>query len=92
MAESTYRLAFEDGRQVAFDDEIVVMNPRSWDVHVLNAAAALTYEFLAAAPRSLSDIESLLADVLAEDQRHLAPDHAKRIVADLMDLGLVASD
>ena len=76
-------------RALRFDDETVVFNPLSWDTHILNAAAAAVFDYIADAPRSPQDIEAFLAEALASDQRDQCAEHAARLVRDLMALGLI---
>ena len=73
-----------------FEDEYVVFNPLSWEVHILNPAASAVYDLLAEAPRSASEIASLLSELLVEDERSQAAAHATRIIGELAGLGLVA--
>lgn len=86
------KLAHPDGPRFLFEDEWVVFNPLSWEVHILNAAAAAVYHLLAEAPRSPLEIESLLRELLVETERDRAAEHARRVVADLRSLGLVTDD
>jgi len=89
---TTVRLGDPAGRAFFFDDEVVVFNPLSWEVHILNPAAAAVYEFLAEAPRTLEQIEALLSELLVEAERSEARKHAERIVSDLTSLTLVGLD
>jgi PqqD family protein of HPr-rel-A system len=86
------RLTYPAGPRFLFDDELVVYNPLSWDVHVLNAAAAAVYEFLLEAPASRAEVESLLAELLVENERSAAAEHAESVIGDLKSLGLLADD
>jgi PqqD family protein of HPr-rel-A system len=79
-------------RHVDFEEEIVVFNDLSWDVHVLNPAASLVYELLLESPRSLQELGSLLGEVLPDDQKEAAAAHVQRLVSDLVSLGLVRTD
>ena len=79
-------------RHVDFGEEIVVFNDLSWDVHVLNPAASLVYELLLESPRSLQELGSLLGEALPEDQKDAAPAHVRRLVSDLVSLGLIRTD
>ena len=91
-AETNLRLTYPAGPRFSFDDEIVVFNPLSWDVHVLNAAAAAVYEFLLEGRASPAEIESLLAELLVEEERGAAGDYARRVIGDLKGFGLVSDD
>ncbi len=91
-ADPVLRLAHPDGPRFDFDGECVVFNPSSWEIHILNEAASAVYEWLAASPRSLLEIEALLADLLVADERSAAGDHARRVIQDLMSLGLLIDD
>lgn len=86
------RLTFPNGPRLFFDGEWVVFNPASWEVHILNEAASAVYEYLAQAPRSLQEIECLLQDLLVEDERRGAGEHAQRVIRELASLGLVVGD
>ena len=88
----TVRLGDSAGRAFSFDNELVVFNPLSWEVHLLNSAAAAIYEMLAEAPRTLDEIESLLAELLVEAECGAARDHAERVVSDLATLALVITE
>ena len=83
------KLAHPEGPRFLFEDEWVVFNPLSWEVHILNAAASAIYQLLADAPRRLSEIESLLRELLVEAEQEQAAEHAQRVVRDLIALGLV---
>ena len=86
------RLTYPAGPRLLFDDELVVFNPLSWDVHVLNPAAAAVYEFLLEAPANRLEIESLLSELLVENERGAAAEHAESVIGDLKSLGLLSDD
>jgi PqqD family protein of HPr-rel-A system len=86
------RPTFPSGPRFLFDDEFVVFNPSSWEVHVLNAAAAAVYERLLEAPTSAAEIESLLGELLVETERDSAGEYAQRVIDDLKALGLAVDD
>ena len=86
------RLTYPAGPRFSFDDELVVFNPLSWDVHVLNPAAAAIYEFLVEGPASRPEVESLLGELLVEGERGAAAAHAETVIGDLKSLGLLADD
>jgi PqqD family protein of HPr-rel-A system len=86
----TDRYVAADGiRALDFGDEWVVFNPLSWDAHLLNAAAASVLEWLGGAARSEQDVESYLRDVLVDAEVASAGRHARRLLDDLVHLGLV---
>ena len=86
------RLIYPAGPRFVFDDELVVFNPLSWDVHVLNPAAAAVYEFLLEASAGRAEIESLLEELLVDSERGAAAEHAQSVIGDLKSLGLLADD
>jgi PqqD family protein of HPr-rel-A system len=75
-------------RVLAFDDESVIFNPVSWDAHLLNAAAAAVLEFLDR-PRGFAEIEQLLREALLEAQQPDAAAHARHLLEQFEQLGLV---
>ena len=83
------RLAHPAGPRFLFEDEWVVFNPLSWEVHILNAAASAIYQLIADGPRRQTEIESLLRELLVEQEREQAAEHAQRVIGDLISLGLV---
>ena len=92
MADSKYRLTSPAPPCFFFDDEWVVFNPVSWQVHILNGAASEVFAYLAEAPRSLRQVESLLLELLVTSERHDAGAHAHRVIRELVSIGLVAED
>lgn len=76
-------------RLVDLDGEGVAFNPFSWETHLLNPAAALVLEMVAAAPRTEADVARMLADVLDESERPRAADHAQRVLRELIGLRLL---
>jgi PqqD family protein of HPr-rel-A system len=86
------RFAATDGiRVLNFEDESIVFNPTSWDAHLLNAAAAAVLESLADGPRSVGEIEVLLREALRETEQADATEHARRLLHEFEQLGLVHS-
>lgn len=81
--------AAEGIRVLDFGDESVVFNPLSWDAHLLNAAAAGILDLLGEGPRSASELEIILREVLLESERPQAALHAQRLLQELAQLGLV---
>jgi PqqD family protein of HPr-rel-A system len=73
---------------LAFDDESVIFNPVSWDAHLLNAAAAVVLEFLDR-PHAIGEIEQLLRAALLEEQQADASAHARQLLQQFEQLGLV---
>lgn len=86
------RLTHPNGPRFLFDDEFVVFNPLSWDVHVLNPAASAVYDFLLDGAASSAEVEILLRELLVEDEQGTAGEYARRVIDDLKALGLVADD
>jgi PqqD family protein of HPr-rel-A system len=77
-------------RMVALDDDAVVFNPFSWETHVLNPAAAIVLEFAAAGPACTeAGVSEVLAEVLDEDERPHAAEHARHVLAQLRELRLL---
>lgn len=89
--DATVRLSHPTGRYVLLDDEAVVFDPLSWEVHVLNPAASAIYEFLAEQPRAMSEVTALLAELLVDAEKDAAAVHAERTIDDLARLGLVSA-
>lgn len=86
----TVRYASASGFQALdFGDEWIVFNPLSWDAHLLNTAAAAILELLAERPHSVAEVESVLGDLLTESERGSAAEHARRLLDELAQLGLV---
>lgn len=86
--DSVRFVATEGIRVLTFDDESVIFNPLSWDAHLLNAAAAVVLEFLDR-PRAVEEIEQLLREALLEEQQADAPAHARQLLQQFEQLGLV---
>ena len=82
-------VAAPDLRVVPLDDEAVVFNPFSWETHVLNPAAALVLDIAADAPCSAADIAEVFAEVLDDDERPRAAEHAHSVLAQLLGLRLL---
>lgn len=78
-------------RVLDFGDQCAVFDPVSWDVHLLNPAAIGALELFAAEPRSIVDVEAFLVDALQDDERGRAHEHAGRVTAELVSLGLIRS-
>lgn len=84
------RFVAADGiRVLNFEDESIVFNPTSWDAHLLNAAAAAVLESLADGPRSVGDVEALLSEALSKEEQIDASEHARRLLHEFEQLGLV---
>lgn len=81
--------AVEGIRALDFGDEWIVFNPLSWDAHLLNAAAAIVLDLLGAEAQSEDEVAAYLHDVLVEDERAAASEHAHRLIGELVQLGLV---
>ena len=92
LSGARIRLAYPDERRSWFDDELVVFNPMSWEIHVLNPAASLVFEFIAEAPREPAQIVALMHDVLVDAERDCAARHAATVIEDLRNLGLLTED
>jgi len=82
-------VATPDLRVVPLDDEAVVFNPFSWETHVLNPAAALVLDIAAEGPCSAADIAEVFAEVLDDDERPRAAEHAHSVLAQLLGLRLL---
>ncbi len=78
-------------RIVFLDDEAVIFNPSSWETHLLNAASALVVESLQRQSLSVSDVEQLLAEALADAEKPFARQHAESVLSELSSLTLVAA-
>jgi PqqD family protein of HPr-rel-A system len=78
-------------RVLDFGDEFVVFNPLSWDAHLLNTAAAAVLHLVAEAPRTEADLAAFLREVLRDEERDAADQHARQLLLELAQLGLVRS-
>ncbi len=76
-------------RVVTLDDDAVVFNPFSWETHVLNAAAALVLEMAIERPCTAGEVVDLMAELLSDDARGDAAEHANRLLDDLRRLRLL---
>lgn len=76
-------------RSFDFGDEWVIMNPLSWDAHLLNAAAAIVLDLLDTDAQTEDEVAETLRDVLVETEQAEAPAHAHRLITELLQLGLV---
>ena len=81
--------AVEGIRMLDFGDEWVVFNPVSWDAHLLNPAAAIVLELAGSAAQSEQEIEACLREVLVDAEKGAAAEHARRLLDELIQLGLV---
>jgi|LNFM01.1.fsa_nt_gb PqqD family protein of HPr-rel-A system len=72
-----------------FEDGTIVFNPDSWDAHLLNSAAAAVLEMCMVGPTTKEDVEAFLADALSTEGQSCAASHAERLLAELVELGLV---
>ena len=68
---------------------MVVFQPSSWNVHVLNPAATAILSLLMESPHSAEEIADFLSDVLEPEQQPMAAEHSRRILDDLRSLGVV---
>ena len=90
-SESTRR-SFELAAGVRFfrlDDDAIVFNPFSWETHLLNPAAALVLDLAAVEPCTEAGIQDVLEEVLTEDERPRAGEHAKRLLEELVSMRLL---
>ena len=81
--------AIEGIRAFDFGDECIVFNPLSWDAHLLNPAAAAVLELLAGGAQTPGEVEAYLHDLLVESEQPGAAEHARRLLEQLAQLGLV---
>ncbi|MGZ8274205.1 MAG: HPr-rel-A system PqqD family peptide chaperone [Burkholderiaceae bacterium] len=68
---------------------LIVFDELSSDTHVLNEAAGALLLAISEAPRTMSEVVELLADLLVESERPRAAAHAQATVDQLRSLGLV---
>jgi len=76
-------------RAFDFGDERVVFNPLSWDAHLLNPAAAAVLDLLADGAQDMDGVENYLRELLLDTERDEATAHARRLVDELAQLGIV---
>jgi PqqD family protein of HPr-rel-A system len=72
-----------------FDDDAVVFNPFSWETHLLNPAAALVLELVAAGVCTEHSVCDALLEVLEETERPRAAEHARNLLNELVSLRLL---
>ncbi len=77
-------------RSAELEDGLAVFNPVSWDTHLLNSAAAVVLRCIEEAPRTESEVVLLLEELLDEESRPQAVNHARAVLADLQRLGLIS--
>ena len=78
-----------DVRVCVLDDEAIVFNPFSWETHLLNPAAALVLEIAASGPFTEASIRDVFAEVLGEQDRTRAAEHARSLLGELVKLRLL---
>jgi PqqD family protein of HPr-rel-A system len=76
-------------RIASFEDELVVFNPTSWETHVLRPAASLLLEAALSAPCTESQFLAVLEQALDDEDRPQATEHARRLLAELLQLRLL---
>src|SRR5215831_15624774 len=76
-------------RMLDFGEEWIVFNPLSWDAHLLNAAAAIVLEQLSAQPQTEAEVADYLRDLVVDAERAHALSSARRLIGELVQLGLV---
>lgn len=72
-----------------FDDGTLVFSPRTWDVHILNPAAAALLAHCRLQAGTTADMARMLEEALTEDERPRASEHVSRLVEELGALGLI---
>jgi PqqD family protein of HPr-rel-A system len=87
---SPLRFVVTEGLRIrSLDDEAVVFDPLSWDVHLLNPAALAVLELLRESASSERDVTAFLAGALEAREQPDAPSHAQRVLSELRTLGLI---
>jgi PqqD family protein of HPr-rel-A system len=81
--------AVEGIRLLDFGEESIVLNPRSWDAHLINAAAGEILARLMAVPHSAREVEEFLYEVLLDSEKPRAAEHARRLLVEMTQLGLL---
>lgn len=76
-------------RLCLLDDEAIVFNPFSWETHLLTPAAAIVLESVASMPCTEDGVRDMLGEVLDEQERPRAAEHAHRLLRELTDLRLL---
>jgi PqqD family protein of HPr-rel-A system len=71
------------------DDDTIVFNPFSWETHLLNPAAALVLDIAAFNDCTESDVVDVLSEVLDDNERPRAAEHARQLVNELLSLRLL---
>lgn len=78
-----------DVRLSMLDDEAIIFNPFSWETHLLNCAAALALDMAASGSCTEAGVGELLAEVLDEQERPRAAEHAQELLQQLLALRLL---
>lgn len=87
------RFSITEGlRIVDLDDDRVVFEPLSWDAHLLNPAAAAVLDLFLQGPHSVDEVAVFLAEALDPRERLAANEHARRLIDELLSLGVVHSE
>ena len=84
-----FALAPAASRLEPIGQHLIVFDEVSWDTHVLNESAGALLLSIAEAPRTVSELESLLCDLLTESERPRAEAYARAAIDQLYCLGLV---
>lgn len=74
---------------IDYEEESVLFNARTWETHLLNAAAAEVLALCARTPCSLQHIAQALAQWLTPEEAVHASGHAEQIVETLLGLRLI---
>lgn len=74
---------------IDFEEESVLFNERTWETHLLNAAAAEVLALCSRTPCSPQQIAQALAQWLTPEEAAHASDHADQIVETLLGLQLI---
>jgi len=74
------------------DDEFVVLNPWSWETHLLNAEAVLVVGPLIQGPMSLEQLQSEYRAAHGDQDPEVCDRAAESLLLELVELGLVSQD
>jgi len=71
------------------DDDAIVFNPFSWETHLLNPAATLVLDLAASTDCTERGVIDVLTDVLDDNERPHAAEHARQLLDELLGLRLL---
>lgn len=93
FSQSPLALTLAAGTRVCrLDAELMVLNPSSWETHLLNAEAALVVSQLVRGPRSLTELQHDYRAAHPGEPTEACDSAVESLVEELIDLGVVSPD